>query len=93
MIKRVAMTILLVGSWLTVAYSDLVVEYGKNGQNVRSQAIGKIEYVSLSDLNQALGGSRYWNPVNKKLVLTIQDRQFKFSLFHLICRLTRKYIT
>jgi len=71
-------------SFLTLfelAYPDLTAEYKKENRSLRSEMIDRVEYVSLSDLSQILEGSWYWNSVNKKLVLTIQDRQFKFILF------------
>ena len=71
----------LILSSVTLLQADVTVEYQKESRSVRTEKIDKIEYLSLSDLTQALQGSWYWNPVNKKLVLTLQDRQFKFSLF------------
>lgn len=81
MIKRFWWTVFFLAFLLNSGYAELSVDYKKETYKVRSYAIDKIEYISLSDLNTALGGSWYWNPVNKKVVLTIQDRQFKFSLF------------
>ncbi len=79
--KAFLISFLLTLSVVLTASADLTVEYLKEDKSVRSQKIGQVEYLSLSDLCQALGGAWYWNPVNKKLVLNVQSRQFKFSLF------------
>ena len=63
------------------ARADLNVRYQDQDFKVRTEEMSSIEYASLADLNYVLGGSSYWNPVNKKLVLTIADRQFKFVMF------------
>ena len=79
--KELSLTLILAMGWLSMARADLEVEYRQETRSVRSEMVGKIEYLSLSDFCQAIQGSWYWNPVNKKLVLTLEERQFKFTLF------------
>ena len=79
--RNFLLTVVLILGCLSLALADLELEYRQDTKLVRSELVGKIEYLSLSDLCQAIQGSWYWNPVNKKLTLTLEERQFKFTLF------------
>lgn len=74
----VALLVVLLMSPAAPAYR---IEVEPGGRRLPAATVlrDEIPYVSLADVARALGGSRHWNPRNRKVALVVGDHHFVMS--------------